>query len=163
MTTAIKQLTDAQLTEAGWTTGQIKEVRKYLKVSGALRNAHQRGLCRRYSDAQRQVFTVKPDARFINQKVKESAKRVKRGSNWTLAEDTYAVAVYMAYFDKGGALNNVEAVEEFQDRFPQRDYGSVNMKFAQIRRHDSWDRCDGLGASRQVREILAQLDSTRFA
>jgi hypothetical protein len=163
MTIALPQLTDDQLTEVGFTTGQIKEVRKYLKKPGCQRNAHQRALCRRYSDTQRQVFAVKPDARFTVQKTKKNSERAGRGANWSLAEDTYAVSVYMAYFGKGGALNNVKAVEEFQERFPQRDYGSVNMKFAQIRRHDNLDPCDGLGASRQVREILAQLDSARFA
>jgi hypothetical protein len=74
MTIALPQLTDAQLTEVGFTTGQIKEVRKYLKTPGFQRNAHQRALCRRYSDAQRQVLTVKPDARFTGGK-KESVKR----------------------------------------------------------------------------------------
>ena len=52
---ALPQLTDAQLTELGFTGGQIKEVRKYLKLAGFERNAHQRALCRRYSDAQRQL------------------------------------------------------------------------------------------------------------
>jgi hypothetical protein len=163
MTIALAQLTDAQLTEIGWTNGQIKEVRKYHKIPGFRRNAHQRALCRRYSDAQRQVFTVTLDTRFTAVKAKKASKKAGRGVNWSLAEDTYAVVVYMAYFGRGSAHNNVKAVGEFQERFPQRDYGSVNMKFAQIRRHDSWDPCDGLGASRQVREILAQLDPDRFS
>ena len=163
MSIALPQLTDTQLTEVGFTTGQIKEVRKYLKIAGFERNAHQRGLCRRYSDAQRKVFAVTPEPRFSADK---KAKKVRvKGYRiaWSLEEDTFAIETYLGYFDKGGALNNVDAVAEFQVRFPQRDYGSVNMKFAQIRRHDSWDRCDGLGASRQVREILAQIDADRFS
>lgn len=57
-TVALPQLTDAQLGAAGWTPGQVKEVRKYHKVAGRARNAHQRALCRRYSDAQRQVYML---------------------------------------------------------------------------------------------------------
>jgi hypothetical protein len=80
MTIALAQLTDAQLTEIGWTNGQIKEVRKYHKVPGFQRNAHQRALCRRYSDAQRQVLDVTPEPRFSGAKKEAAARkpRVKR-------------------------------------------------------------------------------------
>jgi len=166
---ALPQLTDAQLTELGWTAGQIKEVRKYLKTPGFQRNAHQRGLCRRYSDAQRVVTPVTADARFTGGKVAK-AKKVKAErrtgvkTRWSTEENKLAIEIYLAYFGpETGALNNEEAVALFQETFPARTYASVNMKFAQIRGLDGWDPCDGLSASDDTLDLLQSIDAVRFS
>lgn len=75
MSIALPQITDAQLTELGWTAGQIKEVRKYLKLAGHNRNAHQRGLCRRYSEAQRLVAAPAVEPRFSSGKKEKNSRK----------------------------------------------------------------------------------------
>ena len=148
METAIAQLTDAQLTEVGWTNDQIKEVRKYHKVPGFQRNAHQRALCRRYSEAQRQVFAVKLEARFTNDKKAKAPRRDRTVTRWTRPEADLLVNLYLqhvdeannrydrtvikaefnAVFNRTGLGHNIAKLAGWDARYNVEGYGTANKK-----------------------------------
>ncbi len=159
---ALAQLTDAQLTEIGWTNGQIKEVRKYNKIPGALRNAHQRALCRRYSDAQRQVFAVKPDARFTNGK--KAKGEIGAKDNFTYDENKLICILYFLWVTPhNGNENRTNIVEDFQAAYPNRSRSSISHAIRRIKVYDPAHPCNGVGQpSSEVRAILADMDA-RFA
>ena len=164
MSIAIAQLTDAQLTEVGFTAGQIKEVRKYLKVDGFKRNAHQRALCRRYSDAQRQVFAVKPDARFTTKKAKARLTSDAPAQGWTADQFKLMIQLYIQHVDPVNQEDNRERItEEFMAQFPERNPSGIKMVIMQIKGHDSLYDAVGLQSSPLLREILSELDATRFS
>jgi hypothetical protein len=156
MTTALKQLTDAQLTDLGWTAGQIKEVRKYHKVSTALRNAHQRALCRRYSDAQRQVFAVTAKATPVAR---------NRGEEWTPEENQLLVDLYLRYVrPTQGTRNRIRIREEFAAVYPDRT--SINIRLSTIAGLDKLNPAKGHGpeaGSAALRDTLRKADAVRFA
>ena len=148
MTIALPQLTDAQLTEVGFTTGQIKEVRKYLKIAGFERNAHQRGLCRRYSDAQRQLSAVTPEPRFSNDKKAKATRRDGSRTRWTRPEADLLVTLYLqhvdeannrydrtvikaefnAVFNRTGLGHNIAKLAGWDARYNVEGYGTANKK-----------------------------------
>ena len=167
MTTALPQVTDAQLTELGWTPGQVKEVRKYLKTPGFQRNAHQRTLCRRYSDAQRTVTQVTPDARFTGGKVAKVKKtRDERGpnDNFTYDENKLTCDLYFKWVTPhNGNENRINIVEDFQAVFANRSRSSIAHAIRRIKVYDPAHPCKGVGQpSAEVRAILADMDP-RFA
>jgi hypothetical protein len=166
MTIAIKQLTDTQLTEAGWTTGQIKEVRKYLKVPGDLRNAHQRGLCRRYSDIQRQVFAIKPDARFISPNTKANGtRRSSTKVRWAAEEFDLLISLYLKYVDGTNGVENRDLiVENFQRVYPDRSASAVALGVCQIKGLDAYHPANGMkDTSALLISKLVAVDPNRFA
>lgn len=167
MTIALLQATDAQLTDLGWTAGQIKEVRKYLKTPGHQRNAHQRGLCRRYSDAQRLLTPVAAKPRFTNGKATKAKKaRADRGSNvnFTYDENKLTCELYFKWVTPhNGNENRVNIVEDFQAVFSQRSGSSIAHAIRRIKVYDPAHPCKGVGQpSAEVRAILADM-SARFA
>jgi hypothetical protein len=163
MTTALKQLTDAQLTDLGWTAGQIKEVRKYHKINKAVRNAHQRALCRRYSDAQREVFAVKPDARFTAPKAKRQ-RGEKTSVTWTTEMNRLVCELYFKWVTPhNGNENRADIVADFQALFPGVPSSNIAHAIRRIKVYDPAHPCKGTGRpSAEVRQILAEMD-TRFA
>jgi hypothetical protein len=156
MTIALAQLTDAQLTEIGWTNGQIKEVRKYHKIPGFQRNAHQRALCRRYSDAQRQVYTVT---------VKAAPAPRNRGEEWTAEENQLLVDLYLRYVrPTQGVRNRIRIREEFSAVYPDRT--SINIRLSTIAGLDKTNPAKGHGleaGSAALRDALRKADPSRFA
>jgi hypothetical protein len=80
MSNILRHLTDAELITAGWTAGQITELRKYL-TKGAT-NGHQRRLCQRYQSLRRTVVAAEADA------AAKAAKRAERyvSTIYTLTE-----------------------------------------------------------------------------
>jgi hypothetical protein len=165
MSIAIAQLTDAQLTEIGWTKGQIKEVRKYHKVPGFQRNAHQRALCRLYSDAQRQVFAVTPDPKFTDAKKAKKAKG-ERGTRvtWTYEMNRLVCDLYFKWVTPhNGNENRADIVADFQALFPGVPSSNIAHAIRRIKVYDPAHPCKGEGQpSAEVRQILAEMD-TRFA
>lgn len=165
MTIALPQLTDTQLTEVGFTTGQIKEVRKYQKIAGNLRNAHQRRLCRRYSDAQRQFFAVTPEPRFPNDKKVKKTKG-ERGAKvtWTYEMNRLVCDLYFKWVTPhNGNENRADIVADFQDLFPGVPTSNIAHAIRRIKVYDPAHPCKGVGRpSAEVRQILAEMD-TRFA
>jgi len=68
----LRHLTDAELAAAGWSTGEIRELHKYL-AKGAT-NAHQRRICQRYQALRRAVVAAETEA------AAKAAKRAERYS-----------------------------------------------------------------------------------
>jgi hypothetical protein len=166
MTIALPQLTDTQLTEVGFTAGQIKEVRKYLKIAGFQRNAHQRALCRRYSDAQRQVFTVKPDARFTTTKTKvKGTRRATTKTRWSGEEFDLLISLYLKYVDGVNGVENGESiVSDFQAIYPDRTSAAVRLGVAQIKGLDAYHPANGMkDTSALLISKLVAIDPNRFA
>jgi hypothetical protein len=161
MSNALPQLSDAQLIEVGFTAGQIKEVRKYQKMAGHLRNAHQRGLCRRYSDAQRQLFAVAaPKAK------KAKARRTSQApaQDWTADQLKLMIQLYIKYVDAANQEDNREVItEEFLAQYPERNASGIKMVIMQIKRHDSQYDAVGLQSSQLIRELLTEVDAIRFS
>jgi hypothetical protein len=77
---ALRHLTDAELTTAGWTAGQIAELRKY--VAKGATNVHQRRLLQRYQSLRRTVVAAEAEA------AAKAAKRAERyvSTVYTLTE-----------------------------------------------------------------------------
>jgi hypothetical protein len=80
MKTALRHLTDTELTSAGWSDGEVREVRKYLAKGAS--NAHQRRLCQRYQALRRTVVAAEAEA------AAKAAKRAERyvSTIYTLTE-----------------------------------------------------------------------------
>jgi hypothetical protein len=76
----LRHLTDAELVSAGWTDGEVREVRKYLDKGAS--NAHQRRLCQRYQSLRRTVVAAEAEA------AAKAAKRAERyvSTIYTLTE-----------------------------------------------------------------------------
>jgi hypothetical protein len=166
MTIALPQLTDAQLTEVGFTFGQIKEVRKYLKTPGFQRNAHQRALCRRYSDAQRQVFTVKPDTRFATTKTKvKGTRRAATKTRWSGEEFDLLISLYLKYVDgTNGVENRDRIVDDFQSVYPDRSASAVALGVCQIKGLDAYHPANGMkDTSALLISKLVAVDPNRFS
>lgn len=164
---ALPQATDAQLSGLGWTAGQIKEVRKYLKIAGYQRNAHQRALCRRYSDAQRLLAPVAVKPRFTGGKaVKAKKAKAERGSNdnFSYDENKLICDLYFKWVTPhNGNENRANIVEDFQAVYANRSSSSISHAIRRIKVYDPAHPCKGIGQpSAEVRAILAEMDA-RFA
>jgi hypothetical protein len=168
MSNAIAQLTDAQLVTAGWTNGQVTEVRKYLKTPGYQRNAHQRALCRRYSEAQRQIFAVKPDARFTNGKKAKATRERNKPQRWVAEKIDFVIDQYDHLVDTTqGVENRALYVANVLEAYPDTNPRSIPMMVGQIKKFDQAGHQEGLNGSALLRERLAAYNErvgyTRFA
>ena len=56
VTIALRNLLDFELEAAGWTTGKIREVRRYLAMAARTRTAYQRQLCAKYQTLRREII-----------------------------------------------------------------------------------------------------------
>jgi hypothetical protein len=167
MSNALAQLTDAQLVTAGWTNGQVTEVRKYLKIAGFQRNAHQRALCRRYSEAQRVAYPVDKAPAFTTKKASK-VKGVRRSSTktrWSGEEFDLIISLYLKYVDGVNGVENAYAVREaFWALFPDRSSSAISLCLAQVKGQDSYHPAKGMkDTSALLISKLVAIDPVRFA
>jgi hypothetical protein len=166
-TVALPQLTDAQLEAAGWTLGQVKEVRKYHKIAGHARNAHQRALCRRYSDAQVTAYPVDKAPVFTAKKTPK-IKGVRRSSTkirWSAEEFDLLIDLYLKNVDGlNGVENRDQVVSDFQTVFPDRSGSAVALGVCQIKGLDTYHPAKGMkDTSAMLISKLQEVDPNRFA
>jgi hypothetical protein len=99
----------------------------------------------------------------VKVQLKKAPKATKK-VRWSGAEFDLAIQVYLTYtVGITTAVNNAEAVREVQKTYPNRNYGSVNMLFTQIRSLDVYAPQEGFDdtSSTLISKLFA-IDPVRF-
>ena len=160
-TNFLATLTDEQLAAAGWTNGQIREIRKYVKIPTERRNAHQRNICRKYSDLKRKI------AGETEKKQTPRVNHTNTNARWTPEMCDLLVELYVKYNGGEGAENAGPIIDELTDAYPEAKSATICMSIAAIKRLDYANACHGLNGSAMLRDSLAAWNernqSARFA